>query len=55
MHQIDYDFVIQAGIAGAFSHDIQLGQTLVVKQDCFADLGIEEKEKFIRPILRPVL
>jgi futalosine hydrolase len=46
MYQIDYDLIIQAGIAGAFSHDIQLGQTVLVKQDCFADLGIEEKENY---------
>ena len=46
MQQIDYDFIIQAGIAGAFSHDMQLGQTVLVKQDCFADLGIEEKENY---------
>lgn len=46
MHQIDYDYIIQAGIAGAFDHHITLGQTVVAKQDCFADLGIEEKEKY---------
>jgi futalosine hydrolase len=46
MQQIDYDLIIQAGIAGAFRHDMQLGQTLLVKQDCFADLGIEEKENY---------
>ena len=46
MQQIDYDFIIQAGIAGAFSHDIQPGQTVLVKQDCFADLGIEEQGNY---------
>lgn len=46
MQQIDYDFIIQAGIAGAFRHNIQLAQTVLVKQDCFADLGIEEKENY---------
>jgi len=46
MHQIDYDLVIQAGIAGAFDHMLQLGQTVLVKKDCFADLGFEEKEKY---------
>lgn len=43
MLQIDYDLVIQAGIAGSFNPDIELGKTVLVKQDCFADLGIEEK------------
>lgn len=42
----DYDFVIQAGIAGAFSDEIILGETVLVKQDAFGDLGIEEKHIF---------
>lgn len=46
MQQIDYDLIIQAGIAGAFRPDMELGQTVLVKQDCFADLGIEEKENY---------
>ncbi|MEO6541240.1 MAG: futalosine hydrolase, partial [Ferruginibacter sp.] len=46
MQQIDYDFIIQAGIAGTYDNDIPLGQTVLVKQDCFADLGIEEKENY---------
>ena len=44
IQQMDYDFIIQAGIAGSFHSKIVLGQTVLVKQDCFADLGIEEKE-----------
>jgi futalosine hydrolase len=43
LHQMDYDFVVQAGIAGSFSTDIALGETVVVKQDTFGDLGAEEK------------
>jgi len=43
IHQMDYDFIIQAGIAGCFSNEMTLGQVVIVKQDCFADLGIEEK------------
>jgi futalosine hydrolase len=46
LHQVDYDFVIQAGIAGSFSNEIHLGQTVLVKQDTFADLGAEEKRIF---------
>lgn len=46
MHQIDYDLIIQAGIAGAYSGNIKPGQTVLVKQDTFADLGMEEKENF---------
>jgi futalosine hydrolase len=46
LQQVDYDLVIQAGIAGSFSKEITPGQTVWVKQDCFADLGMEEKENF---------
>ena len=46
LHQIEYDFIIQAGIAGSFNTNIRLAQTVIVKQDCFADLGIEEKENY---------
>jgi futalosine hydrolase len=41
-----YDFVIQAGIAGSFNHQFNLAQVLQVKEDTFADLGIEEKGNF---------
>ena len=40
------NLIIQAGIAGTFSELLKLGQTVLVKQDCFGDLGMEEKEKF---------
>lgn len=46
IHQVDYDLIIQAGIAGSFNNDISLGQVVLVRQDCFADIGIEEKEIF---------
>lgn len=46
IHQVDYDLIIQAGIAGGFSAGIALGQVVSVKQDCFADIGFEEKELF---------
>lgn len=46
LHQIDYDLVIQAGIAGSFDDNIQPGQAVLVQQDRFGDLGTEEKENF---------
>ncbi len=46
MHQIDYDLVIQAGIAGTYNSKLEPAQTVWVKQDAFGDLGMEEKEKF---------
>jgi futalosine hydrolase len=47
IHQVDYDCIIQAGIAGSFSDDIPPGKVVLVKEDCFADIGFEEKENFI--------
>jgi futalosine hydrolase len=46
IHQVDYDLIIQAGIAGSFDRDTLLGSVVLVSQDCFADLGIEEKENY---------
>jgi futalosine hydrolase len=46
LQETRYDVVIQAGIAGAFSKDSPLGQTYLVKQDTFGDMGIEEKGDF---------
>ena len=41
-----YAFIIQAGIAGTFSNDLLLGETVLVKQDAFGDIGMEEKGNF---------
>jgi futalosine hydrolase len=38
-----YDLIIQVGIAGAFSEDISLGETVIVESDCFGDIGVLEK------------
>ncbi len=46
LQQKEYDLVIQAGIAGTFHHDIELGEVVLVKQDTFADIGIEEQKNF---------
>jgi futalosine hydrolase len=43
IQQVDYDCIIQAGIAGSFNNDIELGKVVLVQQDCFADVGMEEK------------
>lgn len=47
MQQLDYDFIIQAGISGSFNETVPLGQTVLVKQDSFGDLGIEENENYM--------
>ncbi len=44
--QKKYDFVIQAGIAGSFTTEIPLGETVVVQKDIFADMGAIEKNQF---------
>lgn len=41
IQQIDYDLVIQAGIAGSFSQELKPGQTVLVCKDSFGDLGME--------------
>jgi len=46
LHQIDYDLVIQAGIAGSFAGSAGLAEIVLVAEDCFADLGISEKNNF---------
>ena len=44
--QKKYDYIIQAGIAGTFDKTLGLGKTVIVKKDCFGDLGMEENGKF---------
>jgi futalosine hydrolase len=44
--QVQYDLVIQAGIAGTFKNQFALGETFAVKTDLFADLGIQEGNNF---------
>lgn len=41
-----YDAVIQAGIAGSFNNNINLGDVVLVKKDLFADIGMEEQNVF---------
>jgi futalosine hydrolase len=43
----NYDFVIQAGIAGAFNDDMNLTEVVQVNKDTFADLGIQENGNFL--------
>ncbi|MFZ1529938.1 MAG: futalosine hydrolase [Ferruginibacter sp.] len=40
-----YSRVIQAGIAGSFLPELELGEVVAVKQDRFADLGVLEQGK----------
>lgn len=42
-----YDFVIQAGIAGTFDRNIELGKVVYVNSEQFADLGAEDHDKYL--------
>ena len=42
----EYDLVINAGIAGSFNENINIGDTVYIQSDQFADLGIEDKNEF---------
>lgn len=44
--QTKYDLVIQAGIAGTFTNDLNLGEVVLISSDTFGDLGIEETGVF---------
>ncbi len=46
LSQIDYDLVIQAGVAGSFNQSILLGEVVLVELDNFADIGVFEKNHF---------
>ncbi|RLD76520.1 MAG: futalosine hydrolase [Bacteroidetes bacterium] len=41
-----YDFVINAGIAGSLSEELNIGDVVQVKTEEFADLGIRSKDSF---------
>ena len=46
IQQKKYGLIIQAGIAGTFNNTLLLGQVVIVSQDTFADIGMEEKKQF---------
>lgn len=40
------DFIIQAGIAGCFNANYNLGQTVVIAKEFLGDIGVEENKKW---------
>ena len=42
-----YDFVIQVGIAGSYNNDLHIGSVVQVINEQFADLGVEDENKFV--------
>jgi futalosine hydrolase len=41
-----YDLLIQTGLAGSFNPEIKPGQLVEVEEDCFADIGVDDRGKF---------
>jgi futalosine hydrolase len=46
LYQTKYDLIIQAGIAGTFNNKFKPGDVVIVRQDTFADIGMEECAEF---------
>jgi futalosine hydrolase len=44
--QKKYNLVLQAGIAGTFNNKFLPGDVVIVRQDTFADIGMEESSEF---------
>lgn len=42
-----WDLAIQLGICGSFKKEFQIGRTVNVVEECFADLGAEDNETFL--------
>lgn len=42
-----YDFVIQLGVAGSYSSEINVGEVLWITRDTFSDLGADTKNGFL--------
>ncbi len=45
--QKEYELVINAGLAGSYSHKNNISDVVVVSHDRFADLGVEDEYRFI--------
>ena len=45
--QRSYSNAISIGIAGSFTKCISIGETVQITEDCFADLGIDDNERFL--------
>lgn len=43
----EYDLVMNLGIGGSFDRNLALGTVLNVTEDVFADLGAEDRERFL--------
>ena len=41
------ELALQAGIAGSYNSNIPIGSAEIIKRDCFADFGIDNRGRFI--------
>ncbi len=48
LYEEDYDFAINAGIAGAFDRQLEIGECVVVEKDIFSELGAEDGPNFLK-------
>jgi len=42
-----YDAILQVGLAGTYTNELILGESVIVASDCFADLAVWENKKII--------
>ena len=42
-----YSHILQVGVAGSYSTNMELGKAVIVARDRFLDLGVMENEKFL--------
>lgn len=47
IHQKKYGLIIQCGVAGSFTDDLETGEVVVVSRDAFGDLGLESQHIFV--------
>lgn len=47
LNEFNYNLIINLGIAGSFTRDLEIGEVVQVTTDEFADLGIEKKNRFL--------
>ena len=41
------DLIINIGVAGSFNKEIPLGQVIEVSNDCFSEIGVQDKNRFL--------
>jgi futalosine hydrolase len=47
LRDTNYDFVINVGIAGSLTNELNIGEVVTVVSEEFADLGIEKENEFL--------